>query len=146
MGRPHAEVITDGRPDAPEKPTSAQAIGTRKMINALVTNNRLAWASREKLCPEFDATFTALKNDCDMDESADTAEMEKCVPSFAMFYPCFSYFLRPSTKYSHGIDGFIEVSTIYHLIREAPWNIIKAVASEKPWDEEFEVAMEMFGY
>ena len=148
MGPPNNTYLADARPPAPEKPTSIAARNLRDTINnVLVTDQRLPWAPFEKLCPDLDADFDAMKTNCDFNQlEASKAELLKCSSAFAKFYPCFSHFLRSSRKYSHGIDGLLELNTVYHMMSEMPWKTVKTLAADEPWDEEFDEAMAMFGH
>lgn len=148
VGPPNNTNLADTRPTAPAKPTSFSARLFRATINnVLVTDQRLPWASREKLCPNYDADFDELQTYCDIKQSEATkAEFLKCASAYAKFYPCFSYYVRTSKKYSHGIDGLVEFTTIFHIMKEMPWKTLKALAADKPWDDEFNKAMVMFGH
>jgi len=150
MGPPNDD-IPDVRPPCPAKPTSIQMRLLRATINNLLpSNNRLPWYPRAQLCPDFENSFEAFKSNCKtatLDDKTGMLENLQCANALVHFYPCMSYYLRSSEKYAHGIDGLQEFGVVYHVMLEAPWDIFKVWANEKPWDDEFDVAMTMlFGH
>jgi len=131
--------IKDTRPTPPEKPTSLIDNAYRYFINAQPPNKLTPWAPREKLCPKqlFDKKIQQLETACT--ESGGL----RCLDALAKAYPCFSYFLRSSKKFSHGIDGMLEIIVLQHLMGEASWDVLKTFAGDDlPWDEEMEEALE----
>jgi len=143
---PHnPELLT--RAQAPEKPGFFGSLAVKalkvSLENVFTNDENLPWAPRERLCPskDFDSNFKMLEEAC-ADMSNPSAN---CIYRFSNVYPCFNYYLRSSKKFSHGMSGLTEFMTINHIVKEAPWNFIKALAQEKPWDEELEEAIKILG-
>ena len=136
--------IPDTRPPPLEKPGWIVSATIGKLLEFNSPNKLLPWAPREQLCPsnDFKANFDKFKGAC---PDADSLSSPTCVYRFSKIYPCFNYLLRSSKKFSHGIDGTVEFLTVLHLVSEADWDFIEMAAMEKPWDEEFEEAIAMFG-
>ena len=145
MGPPNVD-IPDGRPKAPERPGYWTTAAAKLAFASTQSDIRLPWAARDKLCPDLDKVYKDLAEDCDInfDESG-VIDTVNCINAFANFYPCLNYLLRASKIASHGIDGLIEFSTVYHVMKEAPFDFFKSIAMEKPWDEEFDEALAMLG-
>ena len=68
-----------------------------------------------------------------------------CQAAFANYFPCFNFLLRPSKKHDHGMDTVLEFAIILHIMSESPPSYWKAVAIDKPWDEEFAHAIDILG-
>lgn len=135
--------ILDTRPSPPEKPTGIAANLARKAINFLGSNKRTPWAPREKLCPEdqFESKFSTLKSKC-----SESFGSLSCLSAIAKIYPCYNYYLRSSEKFSHGIDGMLEVLVVLHVMGEGSWDFMKLLATDKPWDEEMEDALKALNF
>ena len=131
--------MSDTRPIPPQLPTWWQRFTIGNIIMSNPSNHYLPWASREKLCPEksFDSKFDKFAQSCTNPYNP------MCLYHLINFYPCFNYFVRSSRKYSHGMDGLAEFLAIGHLTAEAPWRLIKTLASDQPWDQEFETAIDL---
>ena len=41
------------------------------------------------------------------------------------------------------MDGLAEYSVIFHVMAEVPWDVVKILALEEPWDTEFETALDV---
>merc|ERR1719312_447226 len=147
--RPHIPV-----PDAKDK---ALAKKLHDLINKLPSSKCLPWADPKKLCPVSQlfttiqpngevvrAGFDTFKEACTNTHQSPT-KFFQCRNAFANFYPCFSKYLRSSKKCSVGIDSVIDVGVIIHLMSEAPWEYLLMIASDEPWDEEFEKALNLLG-
>merc|ERR1711990_521845 len=135
--------MPDSRPPPPDKPSKWLDFTLGNLLKANPSNKRLPWASREKLCPErnFDSKLNKVAATCPNIFSPSAA----CVYHFVRLYPCFNYMVRSSKKYSHGMEEMAEFTALVHATAEAPWEMIKRMASDKPWDEEFEEAIELLG-
>jgi len=132
--------IDDDRPLPPLKPSGVIANQLQHFLKTSA-NNYLPWAPREQLCPqdEFESRFKMFSDSCPNTLQPDMT----CIRHFMNFYPCFNYYLRSSRKFSHGMDGLMEFIVINHLASEAPWDAIKTMAEGKPWDDEFEAAIDV---
>lgn len=130
--------VVDTRPSPPEKPTGTAANLARKAINFLGSNKRTPWAPREKLCPEdqFKSKFSTFKTEC-----SESFGSLSCVAALSNIYPCYNYLLRSSEKFSHGIDGMLEVGVVLHVMLEFSWDFLKLLAIDIPWDEEMKDAL-----
>jgi len=137
--------ITDTRPMPTAKPIGPLADSLRLFLTKHPSNKYLPWAPREQLCPQesFESRFNDLITSCpnSFPKNAST----ECIKRYISFYPCFNYLIRSSEKYSHGMDSLLEMGAINHAMSEAPWDAIKALAEEKPWDDEFEDAINILG-
>jgi len=132
--------IPDDRPAPPEKPSGFVARGLEYYLrHKNPASKTLPWAPREQLCPseEYDGLIEAFTN-CGTDK-------KKCVYRLIQLYPCMAYYVRSSTKYSHGIDSLIEFLLINHSAKEATPSMLRAVTGGKPWDDEFEMAIKVLG-
>ena len=144
---PHNPELLE-RPPPREKPgwiDRAIIAGTKWFLERINKNNkRLPWAPREKICPakDFDDTFEKFKEACPDISSPSVS----CIIRFTEVYPCYSYLLRSSKIGSHGMTGLSEFMTIVHVAKEAPWDFMKTIAQEKPWDKEFEEAANVLGW
>lgn len=154
---PPNDGLGDLRPggDTIVKPTSIEmGLLRASILNLLPDNKRLPWAPREKLCPDHEAEFANFKANCES-ASLDARAMEslssmwvnaKCAHAYARFFPCFQFLLRSSEKFSHGFAGITEFSTVYHLFKETPFKSMYLWSKAKPWDDEFDTTMAMFGH
>ena len=41
------------------------------------------------------------------------------------------------------MDGLAEFTALTHATAEASWRLIKTLASDQPWDQEFETAIDL---
>ena len=149
-------VIHTGAQKKPGFKDKALAKKLHDTINKLPSSKCLPWADPKKLCPDsqlFPTTqpngevvrgFDTFEEACTNAHQSPT-KFFQCRNAFANFYPCFSKYLRSSKKCSVGIDGVIDVGVIMHLMSEAPWDSLLMIASDEPWDEEFEKALNLLG-
>merc|ERR1719320_1708139 len=139
------ENIIDTRPDYDEPPEGE----LRQLFNSLPSSETkcLPWAPREQLCPSstLDTTFSEFKKACTSPKQS-KEQFVQCRDAFAELYPCFSYYLRSSEQCSIGIDSILDVSVVMHIMQEFTWDYIKRETKiNEPWDDEFEIALEMLG-
>ena len=132
--------IPDKRPKPPARPRGKFAKIIRKGLQALPNDYKLPWMPREELCSEEDSKFEQISKAC----YPFNPSME-CVEALTNFYPCLNFYLRPSKIHNHGMDSFNEIIPVVHLLGEMPPSYWKKMAIDKPWEEEFEQAVDKLG-
>jgi len=132
--------LPDMRPQPPARPMEPLATMIREGLKALPNDNNLPWMPRDDLCSEEESRFNEISRAC----YPFTPSME-CAAAFINFYPCLNIYLRPSKKHNHGMDSFTEIIPVIHLFSESPPSFWKQMAIDKPWEEEFEQAVDNLG-
>ena len=132
--------ISDIRPDPPARPMELLAKMIRKGLKALPNDYNLPWMPRDELCSEEDSRFEQISGACYPFNPS-----KECVEAFINFYPCLNFYLRPSKIHNHGMDSFTEIIPVIHVLSEIPPSHWKKMATDKPWEEEFEQAVDNLG-
>jgi len=132
--------IPDIRPQPPALPMEPLATMIREGLKALPDDYNLPWMPRDDLCTEEDSKFKQISKAC----YPFNPSME-CAAAFINFYPCLNFYLRPSKIHNHGMDSFNEFVPVVHLMSEMPPSYWKQMAIDKPWEEEFEQAVDDLG-
>ena len=135
--------IPDLRPPPPALPMEPDATAIQEAFNALPNDYNLPWLPRNQLCSDIDlqSRFSQLSEACGYPFNP----TENCQIEVANFYPCLNFLLRPSKRHNHGMDSFIDFIIVLHIFGESPPFFWKALAIDKPWDEEFAHAINILG-
>ena len=130
------------RPPSPSVPMGPHATALKEAFKTLPKDYNLPWLPRGQLCSakDLESRRRKLSEACGYPCNFS----EDCLLEFANFYPCFNFFLRPSKRHDHGMDNYIDFAIIFHIFRETgPSLDWKELAIDKPWDEEFNQAVEI---
>ena len=135
--------IPDTRPPPPLLPLEPYATAIRGAMKSLPNDFNLPWLPRDQLCSDLDlrTRHQQLARAC----GYPFTPTEDCQAAFAIFYPCYNFYLRPSRSHNHGMDSLMEFATIVHLFIDFPPSYWLTLAIDHPWDEVYAQAVDVLG-